>query len=125
MYFLPYLALSFYRQRPLLDQLVLVLNRTCKDGRTKRQHSENFPANELLEKHFYFYLPKKLMKSEEALVVEIQHFKGLEELSMGYFSFPSTGSDRFKAQLFHCGKPIGEVTIAADCGKKTPRETAS
>lgn len=61
------------------------------------------------------------MRYEEALVVEIQHFKGLEELSVGYFSFPSTGKDSFKTHLFHCGKPIGELVISADCGKKTPR----
>lgn len=60
-------------------------------------------------------------------MVEIQNFKGLEELSVGYFSFPSGGRESFKAQLFHCGKPIGEIMISVGCGKKIamPRPTAN
>jgi hypothetical protein len=45
--------------------------------------------------------------------VEIQNLKGLAVLSIGHFSFPSCESlDRYSAQLFHCGKAIGEVELS-------------
>jgi hypothetical protein len=91
-----------------------------RDGRSRRQKTSNFPADRLLSKHFYFSIPKRLLGSEEPLTVEIQHFKGLEHLSVGYFCFPSASPGVVTAQVFHCGKPIGEVALECSQGHTPP-----
>ena len=58
------LELTFYRQKPLLDELLLILTHQTKNGRHKKQKSESFPASEMIGKHFYFAIPKRLLNSE-------------------------------------------------------------
>jgi hypothetical protein len=44
------------------------------------------------------------------LTAEIKNLKGLSVLSVAHFSFPSSLTlHKYKAQLFHCGKAIGEL----------------
>jgi hypothetical protein len=62
-----YLGFAFYRQNPSLDQLNLIFIFQNKDGKRMKQRTDNFPAERLLEKHFYFYLPRRLVEKEEAL----------------------------------------------------------
>jgi hypothetical protein len=39
-------------------------------------------------------------------------------MSVGYFSFPAKADGLLKAQLFHCGKLIGEIGVTVQFGKK-------
>ena len=119
----PHSALVLYRQRPLFDQLTIVLGHSSKEGKLKRQKSDSFPAENLTNRSFCFRIPKRLAGlEEEPLVVEVQQQKGLHQQSVGYFSFPCKAQVDTTAQFFHCGKPIGEVAIEAAVGQKQEEE---
>jgi hypothetical protein len=70
--------------------LELVFSYHSKSGKVVRHSSEGFPAEELLERHFYFSISGRLINKEEALTVELRNLKGLAVLSVGHFSFPSS-----------------------------------
>ena len=111
--------MAFARQRPTLEQLDLVFSYQTKSDKTHKQTSESFPATDIIEKGFYFSIPKRLAASEEPLSIELRNYKGLQVLSVGFFSFPSgRDQDRFQSQLFHCGKPIGEIEISTAIGRR-------
>lgn len=110
---LGYIGLAFYRERHNLDNLDLVFVYPTKTGKKHRQGCDSFPALDIFEKHFYFAVPKRLRTSQEALTLEFRNLKGLNVFSVGYVSFPSAVAlVQYKAQLFHCGRPIGEVSLS-------------
>jgi hypothetical protein len=98
----------------------LLFTYPTKSGKMVRHSSENFVAEDLLERHFYFGISGRLINKEEALTVEIRNLKGLAVLSIGHFSFPSSQTlQGYTAQLFHCGRAIGEVELSTTYTRKT------
>lgn len=53
--------LVFFRQRPALDNIDLLFSYASKNGKIHKQNSERFLAEELLERHFYFGISKRLI----------------------------------------------------------------
>lgn len=108
-----------------MDNLDLVFVYPTKTGKRHRQGCDGFPALEILERHFYFAVPKRVRNGQEALTLEIRNLKGLNVFSVGIVSFPSAVElTQYRAQMFHCGKAIGEVqlTTSYHC-RKTERST--
>lgn len=71
------LDIVFFRQRPALDNVDLLFSYASKNGKIHKQNSDKFPAQEILERHFYFAISKRLIAKEEALTVELRNLKGL------------------------------------------------
>jgi hypothetical protein len=112
-------SLAFYREKHSFDNIDLLFVYANKNGKKHKQTCEGFPASEILEKHFYFGISKRLTVNQEALLLEFRNLKGLSVFSIGYISFPSViALANYKAQLFHCGRPIGEVEISTSFNSK-------
>jgi hypothetical protein len=62
MYFWPYLAFSFYRENPILDNLQLKLIYTSKNDKKIKRSTESFPPEELFTRQFTFKVPKRIME---------------------------------------------------------------
>ena len=95
-----------------------MLRYATKKGRNHKQTSERFPAEQLVERSFYFSIPRRMTACSEPLSLEVKNYKGLNELSLGFISFPAENLENYKAQLFHCGKPIGEMELEVAIGKR-------